>query len=153
MRIPEQKAEALRAYRKTDKSRAAWARYMTTHGEARRIYSRARYAKNPEVAKKQLRAWQKNNPDKVARLNARRRALRASAPGKLTTADVAETRERDCGFCCYCLKPGATDLEHCTPLSRGGANTADNIVMACKACNSSKRTKIVLEFLTQWSKN
>lgn len=77
---------------------------------------------------------------------ANRAAARAGVPGTLTTSDVAEIRERDAGICAYCFGPG-NELDHCTPLARGGHNTPDNIVTACRSCNAKKHTKTVLEFL------
>jgi 5-methylcytosine-specific restriction endonuclease McrA len=47
--------------------------------------------------------------------------------------------------CAYCGKPHLEHVEeltmdHVIPLSRGGANTIENIVPACRACNRSKGT-------------
>jgi 5-methylcytosine-specific restriction endonuclease McrA len=56
--------------------------------------------------------------------------------GKL--AQRIKARDRHC--CVYC---GATEhssgaklhLDHLTPRSEGGADTADNLVLACRSCN------------------
>lgn len=49
---------------------------------------------------------------------------------------------RDGYACTYC---GRNDVklhcDHVIPYSRGGATTADNLVAACKPCNSSKKDK------------
>jgi len=96
----------------------------------------------PDNAGACSRYYRKNTEKWRAYNQARRSAL-----GRLTSQDIREIQARDGGFCAYCLKPGATDLEHCTPLARGGANAPDNVVMACRKCNQKKRTKTVLEFL------
>lgn len=51
--------------------------------------------------------------------------------------------------CAYC---GAEpeELEHVTPLSRGGRNDADNCVSACFDCNNRKGTQSLLQFLGLW---
>ena len=66
-----------------------------------------------------------------------------------------------CGMrCWYCLKPlsleGSETIEkavkeHQTPRSRGGRNTIDNIVPACKECNDRKHDMTEAEFRTAFS--
>lgn len=41
------------------------------------------------------------------------------------------------GECVYCFRVGTTH-DHVIPLSRGGSDTPDNIVIACHSCNASK---------------
>jgi hypothetical protein len=50
------------------------------------------------------------------------------------------------GLCAYCGESGTTK-DHVIPLSRGGDNTIDNIVPACRLCNSSKGAKTLDEWL------
>jgi CRISPR/Cas system Type II protein with McrA/HNH and RuvC-like nuclease domain len=40
--------------------------------------------------------------------------------------------------CAYCGKRGSLHWEHLIPLSRGGPDNIDNLVLACPACNLSK---------------
>lgn len=54
---------------------------------------------------------------------------------------------RDGGRCHYCNVGGAMTIDHVVPRSMGGGNSADNIVLACKSCNSSKGPKTYQEFL------
>jgi len=49
------------------------------------------------------------------------------------------------GHCVYCGKPGKT-LDHIVPLVRGGKHSVDNVVPACKSCNSKKRTRTPTEW-------
>lgn len=49
--------------------------------------------------------------------------------------------ERDGSACTYC---GATEdlaLDHVVPWSRGGADTVDNLALACRSCNTQKGAK------------
>ena len=63
----------------------------------------------------------------------------------LTTRQWLDLQIRD-GFRCrycqkYCEPPvDYLQIDHVIPLSRGGANTIENIVPACRACNRSKGT-------------
>jgi hypothetical protein len=40
--------------------------------------------------------------------------------------------------CCYCGDRELLTVDHLIPTKRGGANTGDNLVWACRSCNSSK---------------
>ena len=48
--------------------------------------------------------------------------------------------------CWYCGKEDPSTIEHVTPKSKGGSDNLDNLVLACKKCNSSKKDKSVEEF-------
>lgn len=48
--------------------------------------------------------------------------------------------------CSYCGGPGGT-VDHVVPLNRGGRHAEGNLVPACKSCNSSKRDKLLIEWL------
>jgi hypothetical protein len=51
--------------------------------------------------------------------------------------------------CCYCGITTQISIDHLIPQIKGGADYADNLVWACKSCNSSKRDRDLLE----WSQN
>ncbi len=44
---------------------------------------------------------------------------------------------RDAGACQYCGRP-AENLDHVLPRSRGGTHTWENVVAACRPCNTRK---------------
>jgi 5-methylcytosine-specific restriction endonuclease McrA len=48
---------------------------------------------------------------------------------------------RDSFECQYCARP-AENVDHVLPRSRGGTHTWDNVVAACKACNSKKENRL-----------
>ena len=51
---------------------------------------------------------------------------------------------RDKGKCAYCKKFGDT-IDHVQPRSRGGLNKWENVVLACRKCNSKKSDKLLSE--------
>ena len=51
--------------------------------------------------------------------------------------------------CCYCGGREYLSIDHLIPTKRGGANTGDNLVWACRSCNSSKCARDALEWLAE----
>lgn len=49
--------------------------------------------------------------------------------------------------CCYCGGRDYLSADHLIPTKRGGVNSGDNLVWACRSCNSSKCARDVLEWL------
>lgn len=50
--------------------------------------------------------------------------------------------------CAYCLKEAdGLCRDHVVPRSRGGADNATNVVMACRSCNSAKSDRLPSEWL------
>ena len=53
------------------------------------------------------------------------------------------------GRCAYCgcLHPRDYTLDHLIPLSRGGTREIENLIGACRACNTAKGASTPLHFL------
>jgi 5-methylcytosine-specific restriction endonuclease McrA len=70
--------------------------------------------------------------------------------GKSRQAQIARLIVRDGLNCSYCGIPTEEynrTRDHVIPLSMGGTNTLDNLVLACKSCNGLKGNLTVEEFL------
>jgi 5-methylcytosine-specific restriction protein A len=53
------------------------------------------------------------------------------------------------GTCHYCggkVAPGELTMEHVVPLVRGGLSRKNNLVTACKDCNSKKKYMLPMEW-------
>lgn len=94
--------------------------------------------------------WMADLPD--ATRSARHRRIRNARRARKRAAEVAGPVPRSTyetlassGPCVYC-DAKATTVDHVRPLSRGGAEHEENLVPACKPCNSSKGPKL----LTEW---
>lgn len=115
------------------------------------IYRRKYYAR-PEVREKMRaanREWQRRNPEKN-RINSRRYLARKHhAEGQHTVDDVQEIYAQQEGRCAYCGIPVHENyhVDHMVPLSRGGSDWPENLVIACPECNISKHAKTVDEWL------
>jgi hypothetical protein len=51
--------------------------------------------------------------------------------------------------CCYCGNAEQLSIDHLIPRARGGPDTGDNFVWACRACNSSKGMRDAMDWLAE----
>lgn len=135
--------------------------------ESVRARRRARYAADPEKWKKAARewwakhkaekqahyqanrarigdrnkAWAKANPDAVRAFNRNRKARLKGAEGTHTANDIEAQYIKQRGLCHWCgVDTGKLyHVDHVIPISRGGRNDPDNLVIACPRCNMSKQ--------------
>lgn len=136
---------AVAGKRKTDS-----ARYYAAHRERLTRTMKEQYAENPQLYKDRSRSYQRRNPVVGLASKARRKARKL---GSLSTLDSATERDirQSATVCYYCRAPLAEQaktphLDHMTPLSRGGAHSADNVTMACSDCNLEKHTMTAQEY-------
>jgi len=71
----------------------------------------------------------------------KRRAIIQKLESTLTIEQWETIKEYFNNCCAYCGKERPLAQEHFIPLSKGGAYTHNNIIPACKSCNSSKHDK------------
>lgn len=72
-----------------------------------------------------------------------RRARLANVPGTHSVEDIIALRAKQndrCKFCCVDLR-GVGEVDHITPLSRGGTNWPHNLQLLCMPCNRKKHAK------------
>ena len=112
-------------------------------------YSRSYREAHPERIRVKNANWEKaNRPARLA-IAHRRRARKRNAPGSHTAADIEAKLTSQDGHCYYCSSSLANGyhVEHLTPLSRGGSDGIENIVLSCPTCNLRKHAKTADEFL------
>jgi len=112
----------------------------------RNLRNKDRYAANQDKEKRQAYAREYLQTDRgkmVSRMGSqRRRTKKKSLPATLTD----EQWDKCCDYfdhsCAYCgKKTSELAQEHFVPLDDGGEYSRDNIITACKRCNSSKNNK------------
>lgn len=138
--------------KRTEYNRNYWRQVRSLNKEQENERARERYNANREEIRKRINAYRKADKQKESlrrRIdNHRRRIRKLQAEGKHTTTDIQSQYNRQRGKCYYCgIKVGDTyDVDHIIPLSRGGTNWPDNIVIACPTCNASKGNKLLHEW-------
>jgi 5-methylcytosine-specific restriction endonuclease McrA len=106
-------------------------------------YQRARYRSRPEEYKAAAVRNAAKRPAHIQASYVSAIVANKRSKQKITGAEL-RSLPQDC--CAYCGGP-PEQIDHCTPLARGGTNTLDNIVYACAYCNLHKADRTVLEFV------
>ncbi len=121
--------------------------YYEINKERYRSRAAVYYAANKESRCAYDKAYRKTDAGKEANhrgMNKRRATKRGATIGPIDEAAVYEF----CGGkCVYCGSKEKLSLDHVVALVAGGSHTQNNLVVACKSCNSSKGAKPVVEWL------
>jgi len=151
---PEREAQYQARYRSKnhEKTKAAMARWAAANKERRREYMAKRYAENREQSLAARAEWGKQNPGQVLAnaLLCRARKKAVAIGDHVAVAVFAEIVSTEpTMFCFYCERPlpkNERQVDHVTPLARGGAHQVENLVCACRKCNRAKGQKEVEVF-------
>lgn len=90
------------------------------------------------------------NPDQYAERRLRREAREIDAGSAVVGVNIDGLRaalEDRCRYCDADLQGGG-EIDHLTPVARGGGGGANNLTICCRACNRAKLAKTLNEFLT-----
>lgn len=148
---PEKWREIGRAYREThrDEMKEKARVYAQTRGKERIArYGKAYRDANRERRKMWARADRDAKREMYRAKDERRRASKMKAEGTHTGDDIKAQYKRQKGRCYWCgEKVGDTyHVDHIVPLSRGGSNWPDNLVVSCPFCNTSKGDRLPHEW-------
>lgn len=152
--------ERQKAYNQMNRKKVA--EYQKRYAAARRTqlleYWKQYYRKNRERRLEyQRRYWKQYSQTLHGKLSRRasvvnRRARKRSAQGSHTPKELQEQLARQKHRCYYCNaklgeKRNSYHADHIVPLSKGGTNYIDNIVLTCPTCNLKKGDKLLHEWL------
>lgn len=114
---------------------------------AARAYDTRYYAEHPE----RYREYRHENAEAIRLNNQKRRALQLTNTPKEELLTLEQWRDIEEQFdysCAYCgRKMERLTIDHITPLSQRGMHSKENIVPACRSCNSSKRERTLLQWM------
>ncbi len=124
--------------------------YQRAHDKAKQ--ARPEYREKERLRSK-MRYYQPGGKEKVtARYHLRRARLQASS-GTYAPSQIQTKLKKQRHRCYYCMAEFVKQkqkykyhIEHVIPLSRGGTNDIDNIVLSCPLCNLKKGNKLPHEF-------
>lgn len=141
-----------RSRAQTDERKSANRAWRVAHKERLAESGKQYYESNKDRLREKYRQYRQANKDRVrqwARAGFhRRRARILAAEGTHTAVDIQRQYEAQKGRCYYCHKKlGKTyHVDHVVPLSRGGTNGPENLVIACPKCNVSKNDRLPHEW-------
>lgn len=119
-------------------------KYNKKNEKKMKEYRKEYYNKNKETIKEYIKQWQQENREKERMRMQKRRANERGLEKTLTSEEWTHALDYFDNECVYC---GETDVpleqDHVIPVTRWGGYTRENIVPACKSCNSSKSNKEV----------
>lgn len=104
------------------------------------------HREHPDLHNRWSNAWHRKHPE-LARARCLRRAAKkkALAINDLSAAQIVELIAAKNSRCDYCgRKTKRLEVEHITPVTKGGNHTLWNVTVACRSCNAKKGTKAPL---------
>ena len=104
-------------------------------------YKKQYRQENTSEIEEYMKQYRKGNRLTLNRNNHIYRARKKALPATLTTQQWQQIKKSFDNRCAYCGKKKKLAQEHFIPLSKGGGYTHNNIIPACKSCNSSKGAK------------
>jgi hypothetical protein len=169
-RNPHKAAERVTRYQKKypERQRARQNRWASENREKKRARCRKWQQENRDKARASCRnfyyenldeqrarskinvlKWIKENPEKASAHRRARKARKRGAQGSYNRADILALMEQQGGICAgHCGKDirKKFDVDHKTPISRGGSNDPSNLCLMCPMCNRSKHDKTMEEW-------
>lgn len=115
-----------------------------------RARNRDWHYQNLHRSRKSHQEWYKANPERRRVYSARRRSRIKASGEQFNAIDVLVQFKSQKGLCWWCEKPLDPDnyhIDHRVPISKGGGNSAGQIVISCPTCNLSKKDKMPWEWI------
>lgn len=111
--------------------------------ECKNAYQTRRHNVLHSIVNKQKRVRRRLTPPDVNRaIDACKRARRLLAQGTHSASEIRELYKKQRGKCADCNRRlKKYQLDHITPLSKGGSNAIYNIQLLCPGCNRKKYSK------------
>ena len=139
--------EYLKQWRKENKEHCI--EYSKKYCQEHQEHIKKYHQENKEIYLLNFRIWDKTEKGKAAnqRRHTKRQARERKIINTLTSkewADIVEAYNYRCAYCDVEFEvENMPHREHVIPISKGGDNTKENVVPACKSCNSKKGNKIL----------
>ena len=130
-------------------------RYRAKYPEKNRDRQRAYRRDHVEQCREYNRGYRRRHPDRDLASVHKRRGFKRGNGGTYTPDDIRaqvlmQTNSRGelhCWWCDCVIMNDVYHIDHRIPLSRGGANSPENLCIACPTCNLRKQDKLPQEWI------
>ena len=108
-----------------------------------------------ELVAARSREWRKANPGKARLLSKNyKHRRRAKTRGGMTGPELREWEAQQAKVCRWCgVECDAYEIDHRTPLAKGGEHERSNLVISCRTCNRRKAARCPVEFAQSLGKS
>jgi len=123
--------------------------YAVENADGLADYRHRHYVENREEILARNKAYIQSHPEVRQARFAAYRGRQKAAEGSFTGGDIKAQYASQDGKCFWCGKKVYKNyhIDHVIPLSQGGTNWPDNLVIACPSCNTSKGGKMPDEWV------
>ncbi|HHT7152305.1 HNH endonuclease [Bacillus thuringiensis serovar andalousiensis] len=129
-------------YKNKEKRNEQIAKWSRENRDKRRDIDKRSYQKNREKRIEKSMQWIRNNLERHAERNQIRRAKIRDLDATFTSEEWIECKRYFANRCAYCGESvEKLEQEHFISIENGGPFTKENMLPACKSCNSSKRDR------------
>jgi 5-methylcytosine-specific restriction endonuclease McrA len=124
-------------------ARASKERWRVKNLDKKRIINTKWRRNNPDRQSASEKLWRTSNPAAAKAKNIKQRHRRRARSKETSTVSVhflralRTSQDDKCAYCGSALY-GAGELDHVTPVSKGGKHDENNLVWACMPCNRKK---------------
>jgi 5-methylcytosine-specific restriction endonuclease McrA len=104
---------------------------------------RSWYLANKEKVSAKSVAWANAHPEEISAQRRNSRARRRAAEGTFSAKDIQRIIEAQKGKCAICREKVGDkfQVDHITPIAKGGSNWPKNLQVVCRSCNGKKHAR------------
>jgi len=117
-------------------------RHYVKNKESILTKQKAYYSLNKCWISKRGKTYRKTHQVERRIIEQKRQSIKRKLPSTLTSEQWDKAKRHFGNRCSYCNNEAKLAQDHFVPLSKGGEYTKDNIIPACKSCNSSKNDSL-----------
>lgn len=136
-------SEKIQEYREKNKQRIKErsAQYRAANKEKISLYHKEYYEENRDKCREYGKFYAATHTDDTRIRKHRYNSRKCGVRFDIAVEDIENLQKKFNGCCAYCGIPSKSlTIDHIIPMSSGGETTINNLVLACRSCNSSKHT-------------